>query len=278
MRRSASETRELLIQTGIELLMERGVVAGVSHIRLKEVVAQAGLTTGAAYRLWDNQDHFHRDLAVAATQWRDEAPMAVTLRAVRPLVEAKAPMVDVIRAAAAAHIVGVSRRPEPVEPDDPRPPPFLTSVALRASTCTDPELRAANLKRHRDQVNPYIDLYQFLMDLYGRRLRPPLTIEHFANTLAALGEGFALQINEGEVHPVLAVEHDDGECHEWTVFGLAVQAIVDRFTEPVEAAGPPVVTPSVNGGDPAGPEPDEPRRPSRRHLGATPGPTVRHPG
>lgn len=53
-RRSAGDTRKLLIDVGIEILHERGANAGVGHIKLSEVVSRAGLTTGAAYRLWDD--------------------------------------------------------------------------------------------------------------------------------------------------------------------------------------------------------------------------------
>lgn len=49
----------------MEMLLERGVSAGVGHIRLQEVVRRAQLTTGAAYRLWADQDDFHRDLGPA---------------------------------------------------------------------------------------------------------------------------------------------------------------------------------------------------------------------
>lgn len=36
----------------------------MQHIRLQEVLRRAGLTTGAAYRLWAKQNDY-RDLAVA---------------------------------------------------------------------------------------------------------------------------------------------------------------------------------------------------------------------
>ena len=50
-RRTGDETRALLLRVGMQLLLERGVSAGVQHIRLQDVLRHAGLTTGAAYRL-----------------------------------------------------------------------------------------------------------------------------------------------------------------------------------------------------------------------------------
>lgn len=43
-----------------------------SHIKLSAVVKQASLTTGAAYRLWDDQAAFHQELAAAAVRWCDD--------------------------------------------------------------------------------------------------------------------------------------------------------------------------------------------------------------
>jgi AcrR family transcriptional regulator len=105
-RRTGDETRRLLIETGIALLHERGATAGVSHIRLQDVLKRAGLTTGAAYRLWPDQEHFHRELAVAATRWRDDVPITRTIAAIQDLVETRAPLFEVIRAATAAHVDG----------------------------------------------------------------------------------------------------------------------------------------------------------------------------
>ncbi|MEJ7722199.1 MAG: hypothetical protein WKF58_18025 [Ilumatobacteraceae bacterium] len=48
---TTSARREML-EAGIALLHERGVVTGVTHIRLARVAKRAGYTTGAAYRFW----------------------------------------------------------------------------------------------------------------------------------------------------------------------------------------------------------------------------------
>src|SRR5687767_15950116 len=96
-RRTSAETRKLLLDTGIAMLHEQGVTAGVAHIRLRDVLDRAGLTTGAAYRLWSDQSAFHRDLAVAAAGWRDDGPLDRTVAAIRQLIEDEAPLRAVIR-------------------------------------------------------------------------------------------------------------------------------------------------------------------------------------
>ncbi len=243
-RRTAAETRELLLSTGVAMLFETGVTAGVGHIRLQEVVRRAGLTTGAAYRLWSDQSHFHRELVRAAARWRSESPLHQTVQAIRHVVDRRGPLDEVIRLGAGALIADMSGADQ--EPDG-RASPFLTSVALRAGTRHDPESRQASASRHQESVGEFARLYEALMAVYGLRLRDPFTIEHFASAMAALGEGFALQSIEGEPHPLVDLPADDRDdpaedrsedgtahCTEtgWTLFAVCVRALVELFTEP----------------------------------------------
>ena len=238
-RRTSAETRKLLLDTGIAMLHEQGVTAGVAHIRLRDVLKRAGLTTGAAYRLWSDQSAFHHDLAVAATRWRDDSPLGRTVVAIRQLVEEKAPMRAVIRRAAATHIEGLVGVDDAGDEQWPSSS-FLTTLALRAAAANTDELRAASSDRHHESLSSFVELYAALLRAYGRRMRPPFTLQHLAVALAALGEGFALQAIEGEDHPVVVLpcDHDCEDEEEWTLFGVAVDALVAAVTEPLPPEPP----------------------------------------
>ncbi len=88
-RRTAAQTRALLLRAGVELLRERAgqdgdhvVAATLSHVRFTEVAqqatemvrAQAGdagaakVTTGAIYNLWPNQVDYQVDLLLHVAQ------------------------------------------------------------------------------------------------------------------------------------------------------------------------------------------------------------------
>ena len=43
-RRTGDETRALLLRVGMQLLLERGVSAGVQHIRLQDVLRHAAVS------------------------------------------------------------------------------------------------------------------------------------------------------------------------------------------------------------------------------------------
>ncbi len=223
-RRSPAETRALLLDLAVEMLHEQGVDAGVGHIRVSDVVARAGLTTGAAYRCWENQAAFHRDLAVAAVRWRDRASITATVSRIYRLVEQGAPWAEVIRAGAEANLHSY-----PVDAG------FLTTLALRACAHGDDALANASHERHEEAMAAYAELYVAMLRVYRRRLRPSFTVRHLSAALAALSEGFAVQAMSGEPHPVIAdPDAEAGACGDWTLFGLVVLAVVDRFTEPID--------------------------------------------
>ncbi len=250
-RRTGDETRALLLRVGMQLLLERGVSAGVQHIRLQDVLRHAGLTTGAAYRLWADQSDYQRDLAVAMVRLRLSGPADYARAAVEALVANGATGDEVIRAAAEAHV-----RSAMVDVDDPADAAdaqqFLVSLALRTTAQTWPELKEASSERHRESIAAFAELYGFLMDAYGLRMKSPLTLEDFTEAMAAMGEGFAVRAMEGIEHPRYDVaEGDELPTGTWSLFALGVRALVREFMTPIE---PPERPDASRGGGSSGAE------------------------
>lgn len=239
-RRSGDETRALLLRVGMQMLLERGVSAGVQHIRLQDVLRRAGLTTGAAYRLWSDQEDYQRDLAVAMVQLRLSGPADYVRAAVDDLIAAGAPGNDVIRAAADAHVRTTFAD---ADADDPATAldaqQFLVSLALRTTARTWPELRDAANERHRESIAAFAEFYAYLMEAYGLRMKTPLTITDFTEAMAAMGEGFAIRALEGLEHPrCTSTDGDEVPAGEWTLFALGVRALVSEFMTPVATETP----------------------------------------
>jgi AcrR family transcriptional regulator len=87
-RRDKESTRQLLLDAGFEMMLERGLDVGWG-IRVADVTERVGLTTGAAYQIWSGsrtrdgrggQDKFHRDLALHAIERLIAERAAVTPR------------------------------------------------------------------------------------------------------------------------------------------------------------------------------------------------------
>jgi AcrR family transcriptional regulator len=204
------------------MLHEQGPAAGVTHIRLSDVVKQAGLTTGAAYRLWDDQAAFHSELAIVAVRWRDRESTAKTAQRIRPVLESGAPWQELIRVGAKANLQSF--------PEDAA---FLTTLALRASAYGQSALIEASHLRHLDAMQSYAELYAVVMTAYSRRFRIPYAMEHLCSAFAALAEGFGVQAASGEPHPEIQLPSDDPRIGtEWTLLGLAAVALIEKMTEP----------------------------------------------
>ncbi|MBF0816886.1 lipocalin/fatty acid-binding family protein [Microbacterium paludicola] len=227
-RRTGEETRQLLLSIGLDMLFERGAAIGVEHIRLQEVLRRAGLTTGAAYRLWADQTEYQHDLALAMLRLRFADPIENATAAVEQLMEDGADVDTIIRAASGTHALDSERRGEGRGSRDTEA--FLLALALRASGATTPELRAASRERHEESVEGFSRFYERLMKAYGYRMKTPYTVRDFTEAMAALGEGFAIHALEGIEHPRLDIAVDDeAPTGRWSLFGLAVRALAARF-------------------------------------------------
>lgn len=215
-RRSAEQTRQLLLDTAVTILHEKGPAAGVLHVRLTDVLSRAGLTTGAAYRLWDNQQEFHDALAVAAMRWRDRSMLARTTSAAFAVVASGGTLEELLRATGAANVHEL-----------PADTGIMTTLALRAAAYNEPALLRASAERSADMVASFHQLYRELLRRFGLRMREPFTLDHLADGMSALVDGFGVQAACGTHHP--SVTLDDGP---WSLLGVCLTALVRHMTEP----------------------------------------------
>lgn len=229
-RNSAEQTRRRLIAIGLQLLHERGPSAAVGHIRLSSVLRRAGLTTGAAYRIWDDQVAYQRDLALAAVRYRDRTSNDTTaLAAVPAMLEPDGTWQEAIRRGSEANLRSY---PEDVT--------FLTALAIRASAYTDPELIEASRQRHEEALASYGELYDAVLRWSRRRMRPGFELPDLAAALAAVSEGFGLQNATGVPHVRLALDapaRGPGE-REWSLLAVCAVAVSELMTEPDPDAPP----------------------------------------
>lgn len=223
-RNSAEDTRRLLLGIGLRMLHERGPSATVSHIRLSSVLRRAGLTTGAAYRIWGDQDGYHRELALEALRYRDRRSNERTVAEVVPAMLAdRVSWREVVR-----------RGAEPNLRSYPEDAAFLTALAIRASSYGDPELLEAGHARHREALESYAELYDAVLGWSGRRMRAGFRLLDLAAALAAASEGFGLQNAAGLPHERLQLDETatgPGEL-SWSLLAVTTVALCELMTEP----------------------------------------------
>jgi hypothetical protein len=76
-------------------------------------------------------------------------------------------------------------------------------------------------------------VYQAGMDYIGYRVRPGLTVRQFTIAVAALAEGCVLRdrVDSKHMSGIMRPTGPDGRMQEWTLFGLALEALSGAFFE-----------------------------------------------
>lgn len=214
-------TRQELIEAGLRLLAERGPVVGVTHIKLSDVVEAAGYSATAGYRYWTSQKAFHDDLVRALIAGR-ESPLAATVAALRPVVEARLPWQEAVRVAAVASIRAYL--------DDGL---FQVWFAVRTSAFRNPALHEVAQARIDHSTEQYHGILRTLMSFYGRRVKPPMMFEHLVAVWSALFQGVLTRALIGADDPVVDREPlAPGVGREWTAYSAALETLLEVWTEP----------------------------------------------
>lgn len=221
--------REAILRGAIDLLAERGLLAWLSDLRLRSAARRAGVSAGAAYRIWPTQHQFHRDVVKAVVTDRDGSAVSETVEAIRALVENDRDFDDVIVAGALANLH-----------HRPRDDHYFDVLALRLVAASDAELQRDARERFHAGLDDYELLYAAMLRLTGRQVRPPLTVHELALVFAALGEGFAMQSSIGIDHPICTSADD--RTAAVPLLAHLVRCITDVLTEPVNRNDPEAPT------------------------------------
>lgn len=237
-RRSADDTRQLLLRAGVDLVREwagrpgdETMAAALAHVRLTQVVDRAtdlvrqdsgdrnapAVTTGAVYNLWPTQADFQADLLLHIADI--QATAVVDVERGRALYQASAaagvPLSEVLRI-----LVDRVRRQHQGDAL------FAVELGFSASAA-DPRVQRA--LRHRQDAFLAIaePTWQSLLDAYHLQPRPPYTIHHLTVAVAAqlVGSVVLWYANPD-------IDADPADEEGWGLTARAAAAVFDAMTMP----------------------------------------------
>jgi len=243
-RLSRDEVRALFIDTGWAILREKGLGAGGEALTFKRVRERVEADTGIHMtnasligRVWENQFDYQTD--VLATIAADDITSEIedTLKDLAPILASmdassetsrRSTMREVCRLSAAANTNALRQSTD-----------WLLWIGIWAMTAlgTPPERRRrieSALEQAYQAVTERMEgIYKAGMDFVGYRVRPGLTVRQFTIAVAALAEGCVLRDRVDAVHMngIMRPTGPDGEEQEWTLFGLALEALAHEFFE-----------------------------------------------
>ena len=236
-RRSLDETRELLLDTGVTMLIDSGVKVTLGAINLMDVCRAAGLTTaGSAYKIWDTQEDYRT--ALLRHLLREAVPTTEAIDLVTAALEAPdtdlPDITELIRSVAAVSAQGAI--------GDKSSPVYL---ALWLAAHHDPVLADELDTADRELIDAYAAMYDALLARYDREWRPPFTSRLLAVSLSALVEGLDLRsravpslVNDPLMRATGGTDGTNGTNgtdQEWHLFACGVEALFHAFTRPCRA-------------------------------------------
>lgn len=239
-RRPVDQTRALMLAAAVKLLAEsvddesdEGLAFAVSHIRVTDVVAEASrmaaeeqggsadefhpLSIGALYQIWPTQPEFQSELLLHLA-----ADLSSTVY----------PTPSTTQAHLDEGIRGVALRDLTMREAwlHSRVDPIARAMLAAYPRIANPQIRSHLADGYTNFFEQVAPAWRLILAECGRRPRPGYTEIHVARAVASAIEGFTLQWLADP--DVLADPEGDPE---WDLPLRAITALIDAFTEPVDA-------------------------------------------
>lgn len=250
---SADQTRTLLVDAALERIETNGVAVNLDSVSLEEMVRHAEVPRSSAYAAWQQladegqtpqavfrREVLRRALIGGGERARDNRPMIDAIAAVlaqRSDVDMVALATEMIRSATESQFDHARRRQG-----------YRTSQALAAAATSvpDEQIDREVLGWLRDAEGAYIDTmiasFQGFAEMVeiapAPELDGPWFWHQFATAAVALGEGLFTRVYTSEREVLFDIKLGEGEeAADWTLFGIGMQALYDRFFVPAPKAG-----------------------------------------
>ena len=238
------ELREVLIDVGLDLLIDEGLARGTERLTFKRVFDRASEERGVRVtnasvigRIWVDMADYQADVLATALESIDQAGVEGTIRAAEEVLAAadlesadgrRAATTEMVRVVCAAHVETMVRSRT-----------TNLAIGLRglgvSRLPTDEGTPAAASLRRAYEV--YCVRWDFALgrafEVLGVRMRPGVTIRQLSMSAISLAEGFAIwdRVDPTMTRGILRPTGSGGEKEEWTLFSMGLEALVWQFAE-----------------------------------------------
>jgi AcrR family transcriptional regulator len=272
-------TRQALLDAGAALLREMPVDELLSQVKVKDVARRAGLTPGAVYHYWENQEAFRLALLeriLEPARFRVQGELEGLVAAIGR--EADRPGEMTLR--------GMTRIGGRENFDSALRNASTSQLQFSLWAKHDDDQVASLLRDlYRSGTTDIVSLYEQVVAAAGRRFRPPFDAGSLAVVLTALVEGLVMRrVVDPDAVPddltsvprMLGEPEDPGEG-PWDLFSTAAYFLAGAMTEPATDAETTPRSPRQHARtrpEPVGEEQMQPRprpavaRSTKRKIGA----------
>ncbi len=255
---SHDDLHDLFIEAGRAILREEGLGSGGEMLTFKRVSDRVESETGIRVtnasligRVWKNQFDYQTDVLATIAADDSASEIAETVDGLELILMGMDPtseesrswtMREIARLAAAANTNALSRSAD-----------WSLWIGIWAVTAVGsaPERRqrieSALEQAYQAMTERMEALYQAGLDFVGYRVRAGLTVRQFTIAGAALAEGCVLRdrVDGEHMNGIKRPTGPAGEEQEWTLFGLALDALAQQFFELDPDWVPPTIDDAV---------------------------------
>jgi len=247
LRHTREELRALLLEAGREILSEEGLQSGSVNLTFKRVFDRVESTTGLQVtnasvikRIWDNQADFQADVLMMIANDTSRPEVDRTFAALISLLDGADLSTPESRSWLVQQVCRVGANANSVAIAESTNFSLWMSVVASATTAPadqQPRLQRAILEGYEAAAKFWEGAFGALSEIVGMRIRSPWTFSQFVTSVTALTEGFSIRQRLEGHEWVSRPTGRNGEEQEWTLFAVALEALVHQFFEPDPAFG-----------------------------------------
>jgi AcrR family transcriptional regulator len=221
---SAEATRAALLDAGVRILARDPATSAFGHLKAPLVAAEAGRTIGAFFHHWESQSEYVDSLIThVLTVFPSTGLDLIKQHASQLMTGAKTDPMEALLDAC-----------RDVQSTIPRDAQTVVELLLWAAAPRDAHIADLARSGYRVLDDQNEEFFSLVVDLLGRRLRPPITSRSLGVLFASIGEAIALR---RAIEPNVLPED---------AFGWTVVALLSLLSVPAgEQTEPPSVAATV---------------------------------
>ncbi len=177
---SALETRRLLLDVGMDMIFAQPAILATSVIKVTDVVRRAGVTAGALYHHWPNQDAYRRELLDEILRDDRFADFSALTSQLQALSQGTAG--EVLHALSRAILMRNLNNP-------------AIKVVMGLWVEGDAQMRAHVAEAFASSDVQWAQIVSLFLDSYGLEVTPPLTVEHLVSLASSFVFGFRVRFD-----------------------------------------------------------------------------------
>jgi AcrR family transcriptional regulator len=181
-RADPEDTRRQLLEAGLRLLATDPAATAFGMLKASSVAAQASRTTGAFFHHWPTQDDYILDLIDYAFRAEQSTSLSAVAAALEESVRAGEARAETLLTVCRTALESLTTEPQ-----------TAIQFLMWKRSSSDPDFAAWMHERYEALDAAGAPLFEQILALTGRKIRPPFSVESAGALMIALAQGLLVR-------------------------------------------------------------------------------------